>query len=111
MVRLTASFAWPLLAASIVAEVAGNAALRHADGFARPAPTLGALACYGLAIWLMSLSLRHLAVGLAYAVWAGAGTALTAAIGMLWWNEPAAPLRFAGIAFIVAGVAALNVEV
>ncbi|MGJ7531179.1 DMT family transporter [Variovorax sp. GB1P17] len=104
------TFSWLLLAASVVAEVAGTMALRYADGFTRLAPSLVVGASYALAIWLMSLAIRQLDVGLAYAVWAGCGTALTAALGMLWFGEAVTLPRTLGLVLIVAGVVVLNLE-
>ena len=101
---------WLLLAASIVAEVAGTMALRYADGFTRFVPSLVTAASYAAAIWLMSMAVRHLEVGLAYAVWAGSGTALTAAFGIYWFSESMTLLRIAGVVMIVIGVVVLNLE-
>lgn len=103
-------FAWLVLAASVLAEVLGTLALRHAEGFTRPLPSIAVVICYGGAIGLMSLSIKHLEMGLTYAVWAGSGTALTAAIGMLWFDESFGPLRLAGLGCIVLGVIALNLS-
>ena len=104
------TFSWLLLAASVVAEVAGTIALRYADGFSRLIPSLVVGASYAAAIWLMSIAVRHLEVGLAYAVWAGSGTALTAALGILWFGESMTLLRIAGVVMIVIGVVVLNFE-
>ena len=104
------TFSWLLLAASVVAEVIGTIALRYADGFTRLVPSLVVATCYAAAIWLMSIAVRQLEVGLAYAVWAGSGTALTAAVGMLWFGESATLLRIGGMATIVVGVVMLNLE-
>jgi len=104
------AFAWLLLAASIAAEVAGTMALRYADGFTWLLPSLGVGSLYTLAIWLMSISVRHLEIGLAYAVWAGVGTALTALVGMLWFGEASHATRLVGITFIVIGVIFLNLD-
>ena len=104
------AFAWLLLAASIAAEVAGTVSLRYANGFTRLLPSLAVGSLYALAIWLMSVSVKHLEVGLAYAVWAGVGTALTALVGMLWFGEASHATRLAGIAFIVIGVVCLNLD-
>ena len=106
----SSAFAWLLLAASVLAEVLGTIALRHADGFTRLIPALLTAALYALAIWLMALSVRQLDVGVAYAVWAGAGTALIAIIGMLAFGESAHALRLLGIAMIIAGVVTLNLS-
>lgn len=104
------TYSWLLLVASIAAEVAGTIALRYADGFTRPVPSLVVVASYAAAIWLMSMAVRHLEVGLAYAVWAGSGTALTAALGILWFSESMTLLRIAGVVMIVIGVVVLNLE-
>ncbi|MGJ7498984.1 DMT family transporter [Variovorax sp. ZT5P49] len=102
--------AWLLLAASVAAEVAGTVALRFAEGFTRPLPSLITGLCYAAAIWLMSLAVKHLGIGLGYAVWAGCGTALIAVVGMWWFDEPATPLRLAGLLAILAGVVVLNLD-
>lgn len=101
-------FAWLMLAISVFAEVLGNLALRHTEGFSRPWPSVAVALCYGSAIWLMSLAIQHLEMSLAYAVWAGAGTALTALVGVLWLDEACSALRLVGVACIVAGVVMLN---
>jgi len=104
------ALAWLLLAASIAAEVAGTLVLRYADGLTRLWPSLGVAALYALAIWCMSLSVRQLELGLAYAVWAGVGTALTALLGMLWFGEASHLARLLGLLFIVLGVVCLHLD-
>jgi small multidrug resistance pump len=104
------ALSWALLAASVAAEVAGTIALRYADGFTRLIPSLMVGVSYAGAIWLMSIAVKTLEVGLAYAVWAGAGTALTAALGSLCFGESMAPLRMIGIVMIVFGVVVLNLD-
>lgn len=104
------TFAWLLLAASVIAEVLGTLALRYADGFTKLLPSAAVGTCYAAAIWLMSMAVKQLEMGLTYAVWAGAGTALTAVLGMVWFGESASLLRVAGLAFIVLGVVCLNLS-
>ncbi|RZI79014.1 MAG: multidrug efflux SMR transporter [Rubrivivax sp.] len=104
------TFAWLVLAASVVAEVLGTLALRYASGFTKLWPSVAVVICYACAIWLMSFAVKHLEMGLTYAVWAGAGTALTALLGMVWFQEATSVLRFAGLGCIVAGVIALNLS-
>ncbi|WP_080409287.1 DMT family transporter [Burkholderia ubonensis] len=108
MYTTSSVFPWLLVAASVAAEVAGTVGLRYADGFTRLLPSLAVVLLYGLAIWLMSLAVRRLEVGLTYALWAGCGTALTALVGILFFNESANLLRLLGFTFIVIGVATLN---
>lgn len=104
------AISWLLLVASIAAEVIGTIALRHTDGFTRPIPSLVAGISYAIAIWLMSLAVRHLEVGMAYAVWAGAGTALIALLGVICFHETLTVARGIGVFMIVIGVVMLNFE-
>jgi small multidrug resistance pump len=97
-----------LLALAIVTEVAGTVALRASDGLSRPLPTVIVVIGYGLSFWLLALVLKDLSVGLTYAVWAAAGTALIATIGILAYDEAATPLKLASLALIIVGVVGLN---
>ena len=104
------TFAWLALAASVLAEVAGTMALRHSDGFTRIFPSIITGLCYTAAIWLMAVSVGKLEVGLAYAVWAGSGTAATALLGILLFGESASQLRLSGLGLIISGVVVLNLS-
>lgn len=97
-----------LLAAAIAAEVAGTTAMKYSEGFTRLWPSLGTVVGYVLAFALLAQTLKTLSVGTAYAIWAGAGTAAVAAIGIIWMGESATPAKLAGVALIVAGVVVLN---
>lgn len=104
------TFAWLVIAASVLAEVAGTMALRHSNGFTRLIPSVITGLCYTAAIWLMAVSVRNLEVGLAYAVWAGSGTALTALLGVFLFGESASLLRLSGLGLIISGVVLLNLS-
>lgn len=104
------TFAWLVLAASVLAEVLGTLALRYTEGFTKLWPSAAVVVCYSCAIWLMSVAVKHIEMGLTYAVWAGAGTALTALLGIIWFEETTSVLRFAGLGCIVVGVIALNLS-
>ncbi|MDX3066225.1 MULTISPECIES: DMT family transporter [Streptomyces] len=97
-----------LLAAAIAAEVAGTTAMKYSEGFTRLWPSLATVVGYVLAFALLAQTLKTLSVGTAYAIWAGAGTAAVAAIGIIWMGESAGPAKLAGVALIVAGVVVLN---
>ncbi|MEV1010609.1 multidrug efflux SMR transporter [Streptomyces sp. NPDC049881] len=97
-----------LLACAILAEIAGTTLMKLSDGFSRLWPSLGTAVCYVAAFVLLARTLRHLEVGVAYAIWSGAGTALIAAIGVLFLGEGASPAKLAGIALVIAGVVVLN---
>jgi small multidrug resistance pump len=101
--------AWLFLAVSIVAEVAGTAALKSSEGFTRLVPSAIVVACYGVAFYFLSLTLRVIPVGVAYAVWSGVGIVLIAAIGWLFLGQRLDAAAIAGMALIVAGVLVINV--
>jgi small multidrug resistance pump len=97
-----------LLAIAIASEVAATVSLRYAEGFTRPLPSIVVVLGYALSFWLLSLVLRDISVGTTYAIWAGAGTAAIALIGIVALGEPATALRLASVALIVVGVVGLN---
>ena len=96
------------LAIAILSEVGGTVALKYADGFTRLAPSTAVVAGYGISFWMLALVLRELPVGLTYAVWAAAGTALIATVGIVAFGEPATALKLASLGLIIAGVVGLN---
>lgn len=99
------------LAAAIGFEVLGTSLMKATDGFTRLWPTLACLAAYSVAFLTLSRSLRAgLAVGTAYAIWAGLGTALIVAIGTLFLHQPLTPAKIFAIALIVIGVVILNLS-
>ena len=97
------------LSIAILSEVAGTLALKHTDGFTRILPSSAVVIGYGVSFWMLALVLRELPVGLTYAVWAAAGTALIAAIGIVAFGEPATTLKLLSLALIIAGTIGLNV--
>jgi small multidrug resistance pump len=96
------------LAIAIGSEVAGTIALKYTDGFTRPFPSAIVVGGYALSFWMLALVLKEMPVGLAYAVWAAAGTAMVAAIGIVAFGEPAGTLKLLSLALIIAGVVGLN---
>ena len=72
---------WMYLAVAIVAEVIATSALKASDGFSRLAPSLVVVAGYGVAFVCLSLTLRTIPVGIAYAIWSGVGIVLIALVG------------------------------
>ncbi|MFC9426859.1 MULTISPECIES: DMT family transporter [unclassified Streptomyces] len=97
-----------LLAVAIAAEVGATTAMKYSEGFTRLWPSVLTVAGYVVAFLLLSQTLKTLSIGTAYAIWAGAGTALVAAIGMVFLNESADALKLLGIALVIAGVVVLN---
>jgi small multidrug resistance pump len=99
---------WLFLAVAIVAEVIATSALKVADGFSRFGPSLIVILGYGVAFYFLSLTLRTIPVGVAYAVWSGAGVALVTVIAWLFLGQSLDAPAIAGLALIVAGVVVLN---
>lgn len=99
-----------MLALAIVTEVCGTVLLRLSDGISKLAPSLGMAVSYAISIALLAQVLKHLELGFAYAVWAGAGTALIAMVGVAAWNEPMTGLKVASLVAVVAGVVGLNLS-
>ncbi|MET7715648.1 multidrug efflux SMR transporter [Streptomyces sp. NPDC005407] len=97
-----------LLAAAIAAEVAGTTAMKYSEGFTRLWPSLLTVAGYVLAFSLLAQTLKTMSVGTAYAIWAGVGTAVIAAIGMIFLGESTSLVRITGIALVIVGVVVLN---
>ena len=100
---------WLLLLAAIVAEVVSTSALKASDGFTRPGPTALVVAGYGLAFWCLSITLRSIPVGIAYAAWSGLGMVLIALAGWWLYGQRLDAAALAGMALIVAGVLVMNV--
>lgn len=98
------------LATAILVEIVATLALRASDGFSKLGPTLLAVAGYVLAFALLSQALKTIEVGIAYAVWAGVGTAAITVIGIVALGESSAALKLVGTALIVVGVVLLNVS-
>jgi small multidrug resistance pump len=102
-------YALALLLLAIAAEVVGTAGLKASDGFGRLGPSLLALVGYGAAFYFLSLSLKQLPLGVAYAIWSGLGTVGSVLLGVLIWREALGPFHALGIGLIVGGVVILNV--
>lgn len=101
---------WIFLAVAIVAEVAATTALRYSNGFTVMLPSVVTVAGYVLAFGMLSQALRTLDLGIAYAVWAGIGTAVVALIGILAFGEPGTLGKTLGLVLIIAGVAMVNLQ-
>lgn len=109
MIAITsASAAWLLIVASGLLEIAFSVSMKLSDGYTRLVPSIVSIGAAILSVWLMSLTLKVLPVGTAYAVWAGIGAAGTAVVGMLLFHEPATLARISCIGLVVAGIVGLQ---
>jgi quaternary ammonium compound-resistance protein SugE len=100
--------AWTLLILAGGFEVVWALALKRAEGFTRPWPSVLTLVAMLLSIVLLAQALKHLPVGTAYAVWTGVGAAGAAIFGILFFGESASPAKLLSVALIVTGVVGLR---
>jgi small multidrug resistance pump len=104
------AMAWLFLIGSIATEVLGMVALKHSNGFSKLAPTSLAVLCIMVSLWLISLSFKQLEMGVSYAIWASASTALVAIIGISFYAETITSFKITGILLIIIGVILLNLN-
>lgn len=99
---------WIFLSIAIAAEVVATSALKSAEGFTRMLPSIIVIAGYGTAFLFLSLTLKSIPVGIAYAVWSGAGVVLISIIGYFLYGQALDGPALIGIACILAGVVVIN---
>ena len=99
---------WLLLFVAIVAEVIATSALKLAKGFTRLWPSVIVVCCYSLALYLLSLTLETIPVGVVYAIWSGSGVALITVVGRYYFGQVLDRAALVGIGMIVSGVIVLQ---
>lgn len=102
--------AWFLVFAAGCLEIAFAVSLKESHGFSRLVPSLGVLIAGAISFLLLSLALRTLPVGTAYAIWTGIGAAGTALVGVYVLGEEGSLLKIASVGAIVAGVVGLRLS-
>jgi small multidrug resistance pump len=102
------NWAWALLGAAIVFEIAGTTCLKLSAGFTQLVPSLLIAPLYLVSFALMTFAVKEIPISVAYAVWSGVGTALIAGIGMVVFREPGSLLKVLFIVVIIAGVVGLH---
>ena len=100
--------AWLFLLGAIVLEVAGTTSMKLSMGFTKLLPSVLIFVFYTASFICLTFALQHINVSIAYVVWAGAGTALIAMIGLAYFTEPITSLKLVCIGLIILGVVGLN---
>ncbi|NKI34764.1 multidrug efflux SMR transporter [Wenzhouxiangella sp. XN79A] len=100
--------AYLALAFAIVFEVVGTSFLMKSEQFTRWLPSVLVVVFYLAAFYLLSISLKSIPLGIAYALWAGLGIVLTTLIGAIVFKQSLDPAAVIGIAMIVGGVVVIN---
>ncbi len=93
---------------AILSEVIGTVALKLSNGFTKPIPSIVVVIGYGASFYLLSLALKAMPIGVAYAIWSGVGLILTVIAGMVIWRETLDWARVVGIALIIVGIVFIN---
>jgi len=95
---------------AIILEVAGTTCMKFSDSFKNIVPSIAMFVLYLGSLGFLTLALRSIDVGVAYATWAGVGTALIAGIGIWYFDEPATAAKFFFIVLIIIGAVGLNLS-
>jgi len=96
------------LAMAIIAEVIATSALKFSEQFTRPGPSLVVVIGYAIAFYCLSIVLKTIPVGVAYAIWAGVGIALITIAGAVLFRQTPDWPAIIGISLIVCGVMVIN---
>jgi small multidrug resistance pump len=95
---------WLYLSVAILAEVIATSSLKAAEGFTRLIPSLIVVFGYGTAFYFLSLTLRTMQVGTAYAIWSGVGTVIISLVAWIFYNQKLDAPSILGMVLIVSGV-------
>ncbi|WP_086775543.1 DMT family transporter [Vibrio coralliirubri] len=100
---------WTFLLIAIVGEVIATSALKASEGFTKLAPSAIVVVGYAVAFYFLSLTLKHIPVGISYAMWSGIGIVLISGTSWLLYGQKLDAAALIGIALIVTGVCVINV--
>ena len=98
-----------ILFLAILSEVVATSSLKFSEGFTKLIPSVVVVIGYGASFYLLSVVLKAMPIGVAYAIWSGVGLVLTVIAGILIWRETLDWARMAGIVLIIAGIILINV--
>ena len=99
-----------MLAISIVTEVFGASMLKISNGMENVIPLVGAVLGYVVSFLFLGLLLKKMSLSVAYAIWAGLGTVLTAVVSIVFFEETFTVVKSLGIFIIVLGIIVLNMD-
>jgi small multidrug resistance pump len=97
-----------ILVFAILSEVVATTSLKFSEGFTKVVPSVIVAVGYGLSFYLLSISLKEIPLGVAYALWSGVGIVLAMIAGMVLWREPLDWARVIGTILIIGGILIIN---
>ncbi len=95
---------------AIIFEVSGTICMKLSQGFTKMIPSILMIILYIISLGLLTLALKKIDLSIAYAIWAGMGTALIATVGILWFKEPISALKIISLGLVIIGVIGLNLS-
>ncbi len=98
------------LTLAIIFEVSGTICMKLSQGFTKMVPSILMIILYIISFCFLTMALKKIDVSIAYAIWAGMGTALIATVGILWFKEPISALKIISLGLIIIGVVGLNLS-
>lgn len=99
---------YALLFAAIALEVIGTTALQLSQQFTRIGPTLVVVVCYATAFYCLSMTLKIIPVGIAYAIWSALGIVLISGVGLVYFKQRLDAPAIVGLGLIITGVLVVN---
>jgi small multidrug resistance pump len=99
-----------LLLLAIMFEVCGTTCMKLSEGFSKLIPSVLIFVFYAVSFFFFTLALKGIDVSIAYAIWAGLGTALITVVGIFWFREPASALKLISLVVVIAGVIGLHLS-
>jgi quaternary ammonium compound-resistance protein SugE len=100
--------AWVVLTVAGLFEIGWAIGLKYSHGFSRPVPSLLTVAAMVMSVWLLSIAMKSIPVGTAYAVWTGIGAIGVAVLGMVLFGESREVARLVCLFLIIVGILGLK---
>ncbi len=99
---------WVILSIGILFEVLGTVCMKYAEGFTKLIPSVLVFVFYGISLAALVFLLQKMQVSIAYAIWASAGTALIAVLGIIFFKEPVSVAKLISLTLIIIGILGLE---
>jgi len=99
---------WVILGMAIVAETVATSAMKSSEGFTRLVPSVIVVIGYAIAFYFLSMTLKEIPVGIAYAIWSGVGIVLISLVGWIMFGQKLDVPALIGITLIISGVVVMN---
>jgi len=100
---------WVILGIAVLAETVATSAMKSSEGFTRLVPSVIVVIGYAIAFYFLSITLKEIPVGIAYAIWSGIGIVLISLVGWIMFGQKLDTPALIGMALIISGVVVMNV--